>query len=153
MALSAAPSRSGLDLSRSGVALLDALVAAIILGVALAALGSLASQAISSQVTGEQIATASMLADEQLNFVLARGPDTYAKRFPVEGACDEPFGAYRFKLEFSGGDGEAYAVKSTVFWSTPAGDRSVTLETNIAGHPGDDPDPDRRPEQPVERVP
>ncbi len=136
-----------------GVALLDALVAAIILGVALAAIGGLAGQAISSQANGEKIATAAMLADEQLNFVLARGPDDYAKRFPMEGACDEPFSSYRFKLEISGGGGEAYGVRATVFWTSARGEQSVLLETSIAGRPGDDPDPDRRPEQPVERTP
>jgi Tfp pilus assembly protein PilV len=137
---------------RRAVALLDALVASIILGLALAAILSMSSQALSSQASGEQIATAAMLADEQLNFVVARGADDYAKRFPVEGACDEPFGQYRYKLEFAGGDGAAYQVRATVFYTVGAREQSLTIETAIAPRPGDDPDPDRRPAQPVERV-
>lgn len=138
---------------RRAVALLDALVAAMILGIGLAAILSLSSNALTSQAGGEQIATASMLADEQLNFVLARGPDDYAKHFPVEGACDDPFGNYRFKLEFSGGGGEAYRVRAIILWIAGPRQQSLTIETAIAPRPGDNPNPDRRPAQPVERVP
>ncbi|MGD9689249.1 MAG: hypothetical protein AB7K52_00130 [Phycisphaerales bacterium] len=138
---------------RSGVALLDALVAAIVLGLALSAILGLSGQALNSQVAGEQIATAAMLADEQLNLVLARGPDDYAKAFPVEGACDAPFESYRFKLEFAGGAGDAYSVRATIFWIAFNGEQSIMVSTAIAPRPGDDPDPDRRPLEPVERVP
>jgi Tfp pilus assembly protein PilV len=136
-----------------GVALLDALVAAIILGVSLAGIISLGGQAMRSQATGERIAIASMLADEQLNYVLARGPEDYAKRFPVEGSCDEPFGTYQFKLEFSGGGTGPFQVRATVSWDAGGvGQQSVMLETAVAPRPGLDPDPERRPEEPVERA-
>lgn len=139
--------------SRRGVALLDALVAAIIMGVALAGIISLGGMALRSQEQGERIALAAMLADEQLNLVLARGPDDYGKRFPLEGACDAPFEAYRFKLEITGAGTSAYQVRASVFWDAGgAGEQSVVIETAIAPRPGTDPDPDRRPEQPVERA-
>ncbi len=73
--------------SRPGVALLDAIIAAVVLGIALATIIGLTGQALSSQAMGEQIQTAAMLADEQLNLVLARGPDNYAKSWPVSGPC------------------------------------------------------------------
>lgn len=140
---------------RSGAfALLDALVAAVIMGVALSAIIGLSSQAINSQRLGEQIATAAMMADEQLNLVLARGPDGYAKSYPVEGACDAPFGAYRYKLDFSGGSGGTpYRVRCTILWdaATSATPQSIVVDTLVAARTGDDPDPDRKPATPPER--
>ncbi len=136
------------------VALLDALIAAIILGVSLAGIITLGGQALRTQDMGERIAIASMLADEQLNLVLARGPDDYGKRFPLEGSCDAPFDLYRFKLELTGSGTSAYQVRATVFWRSGdvGAEQSVVLETAIAPRPGTDPDPDRRPEEPVERA-
>ena len=78
-----------------GVVLVDLLVAAVLMGVALAVLVGMAGRALSSQSTGERLATAAMLADEQLNLVLARGPDQYASRYEVEGACEAPFESFR----------------------------------------------------------
>lgn len=137
--------------SRRAVALLDAIVAAIILGVALSAIIGMGNQAIVSQSTGERLAIAARLADEQLNLVLARGPDGYATRFKLEGPCDEPFQEYRYQLEFVGSGSEAYRVKCTIFWPASLGERSVVVETMIAPRPGEDPDPDRRPAEAVER--
>ncbi len=139
-----------------GFALLDALVAAVILGAALATIIGLSGQALSSQRMGEQIAAAAMLADEQLNLVLARGPDGYAKAHPVSGVCDAPFGAYTYSLDFSGGTGGTpYTVRCTIAWDGGAaagtGPQSVVVETLIAARTGEDPDPDRRPETPPER--
>ncbi len=136
----------------AGFALLDAIVASVILGSALATIIGLGQQALSSQRTGEEIAVASMLADEQLNLVLARGPDTYAKSYPVEGACDAPFAAYRFQVSFSGGTGGSpYRVSCTIFWGEGANARSIKIETLIAARTGADPNPDRQPEAAVER--
>jgi hypothetical protein len=140
--------------ARSGVALLDAIIAAVILGVALAAIIGLGSQALSTQATGEQLRIASMLADEQLNLVLARGPDNYAQRYTAAGACDAPYTDYSYELDFADGvGGNPYRVRATIRWGTGSAARSVVIETLVAPRTGDDPDPDRRPTQPVERVP
>ena len=69
---------SGAAGSRRGVALIDAIIAAVILGVALSAIIGLGNQALNSQRVGEELRTAAMLADEQLNLVLARGPEYVA---------------------------------------------------------------------------
>jgi hypothetical protein len=93
-----------------------------------------------------------MLLDEQLNLVLARGPDNYASRYETEGVCAEPYEAFRYKLEFSGGDGgDPYRVVATVTWMDGRSPRSESVETMIAPRLGDDPDPDRRPDQPAVR--
>jgi hypothetical protein len=93
-----------------------------------------------------------MLLDEQLNLVMARGPDDYAGRFDAEGVCDEPFQAYRYRLELrGGGGGEPYTVTATISWQAGGRERSESAQTLIAPRLGEEPDPDRRPGQTVER--
>jgi len=138
--------------ARRGVALVEVIVATIILGVALSVLIGLTGRAISSQQAGERLSTVAMLLDEQLNLVLARGPDNYAARFDSVGTCDAPFEAYRYELSLSGGQaGEAYVVVATITWSEGGRLRSESLQTMIAPRLGDEPDPDRRPDEPVLR--
>lgn len=141
--------------SRRAVALIDAILAAILLGVGLTAIVSVASGALGAARLGQEIATAATLADEQLQLVLARGPDDYARQFPVKGACDAPFAQYQYELQISGGAQNApYLVRATVRWESSRGVQQVAVETLIAPRTveGDaDPDPDRRPSEVVER--
>ncbi|MBS0195721.1 MAG: hypothetical protein JSR77_03090 [Planctomycetes bacterium] len=138
---------------RRGMMLADVLVAVVLLGVALAVMIGMAGRAMSAQRSGEQFQIAAMLIDEQLNLVLARGPDAYASRFPVEGPCDPPFSEYRYQLEFSGGSGgDAYKVVATVTWLAAGRPQSASVETRIAPRLGDDPDPDRKPKETVDRL-
>ncbi len=140
---------------RRGVLLADVLVATVIVGSALAVLMSMTGRALRAQSQGEQLRVAAMLLDEKLNLVLARGADDYASRFgELEGACDEPFQKFRYKLEIagSGSGGEAFTVVATVSWLDGASMRTETVETRIAPRLGEEPDPDRRPEQSVERL-
>ncbi|MGH7131203.1 MAG: type IV pilus modification PilV family protein [Phycisphaerales bacterium] len=138
---------------RRGVALIDAIVAAVIMGAALAVIVSLGGSALASQRLGEQIQTAAMLADEQLNLVLARGADNYTSAFLVSGDCDEPFQGYKFKLDFSGGSESApYTVKVTISWDAATGPRDIVVETRIAPRPNADTTGlDRQPIDPVQR--
>ncbi len=140
--------------ARRGVALIDAIIAAVILGVALSAIIGLANQAINSQRVGEELRTAAMLADEQLNLILARGPDDYSKRFGASGACDAPFEKFAFDLQFvAGGGGEPYKVTATISWDSSGRDRTIAIEARIAPRLGADTDPVRQPETFVERIP
>lgn len=140
--------------------LVDVLVATILLGASLAVLIGLTGRSVSSRVEGEERATAAALADEQLQMVLARGPDDYQRRFPLEGACEAPFQAYRYRLEFgnSAGVSEPLRVRVTISWGTMLGGgaRSVTIETlmasRYAGEDGES-DPERAPQTPVVRTP
>ena len=136
-----------------GVVLIDSIVAAVLLGVALAVMIGLGGRAISSQKSGEELQTAAMLVDEQLNLVLARGADDYASRFPVRGQCDKPFEKFEFLLDFSEGQsGEPYRVVATISWTVGGGkQRSESVETLIAPRLGEDPDPIRKPDQAVNR--
>jgi hypothetical protein len=138
--------------TRRAVALLDAVVAAVILGVGLSALVGLASRAIGQQAEGERLATAAMLADEQLNLVLVRGPDNYAQRFPLQGQCDPPFEQYGYQLQIAGGSSSTpYQVAVTITWLSAGQTKSATVSTLIAARAGDDPDPPREPESAVDR--
>lgn len=140
-------------------ALIDIVVATILLGISLAVTMGLVGRALASQTIGERLTTAAALADEQLQLVLARGPDDYQRRFALTGACDAPFGDYSYTLAFTGGSsvGEAYTVTCTIAWGGGAAGaaRSISVETKIAPRTsvGDaDPDPDRAPTQGVSRT-
>ena len=136
-----------------GVVLVDLLVAAVLMGVALAVLVGMAGRALSSQSTGERLATAAMLADEQLNLVLARGPDQYASRYEVEGACEAPFESFRSRIDVGGGGagGEAYEVAATILWREGDRERTIRVDTLMASRLGEEADPDRKPKERVER--
>lgn len=162
---------------RPAFALVDVIVGTVILGVSLAVIIGLVSQALYSQQRGQDLATAAMLADEQLQLVLARGPDDYDHRFATGGPCDAPFESFHYSVQVSstgasragaptatGGAGGAYLVTATITWGgSPKGARassagepqSLSIQTLIASREGSedtDPDPDRRPAEPVERL-
>lgn len=146
------PSRFRTRLARSGTALIDIVVATVLLGICLAAMITIVTRALSSQTDGEQIQTAANLIDEQLNLVLMRGADSYASRYSAEGVCDPPFDSYRYHLDISGGtSGTPYLVRCTVFWPSALGERSAAVETLIAPRLGDNPDPDRTPTETLDR--
>lgn len=137
-----------------GVMLVDLLVAVILLGVAIVALMGMTGRALTAQRSGENLETAAMILDEQLNMVLARGPDTYSSRFDdAEGHAAAPFERFRYKVDLTAGSGgEAYRVVATVWWMEDGREKSASIETRIAPRLGERPDPDRRPVQEVIRL-
>lgn len=139
-------------LVRRGVALIEVIVAAVILGIAVSGVMGLVARAVSSQSEGERIETAARLADERLNLVLATGAEAHASVFPLAGVCEEPFAEYRYEVEIeSASGGNAYRVRAAVSWVQGGRARSVVLETLIAPRPGEDPDPDRKPAETLSR--
>lgn len=137
---------------RRGVVLVDAIVGSVLLGVALAVIIGLAGRSLSAQKRGEELRVAAMLLDEQLNLVLMRGPDEYASRFDIEGACDAPFTTYSYRLDIIGGQsGDPYLVRATVSWPSGARVRSEWVETFMSPRLGEEPDPERRPQEAVDR--
>lgn len=139
--------------SRSrGVALVDALAAVIILGVSLSVILSLAGQAVSSQRQGDDLATAAMLADEQLQMVLARGADDYAKTVPMAGPCDAPFDRFRYRMDITEGSAiNPFRVKATIAWDDGGRERSITIDTLVAARTTPANQSDRVPTAPVDR--
>lgn len=141
------------QIGRAGVVLVDVIVGTVILGVALAVLIGILGRSLAAQGDGEHLQTAAMLIDEQMNLVLARGPDNYGSRYETEGFCDPPFGAYRYQLNVKPQTpGRPYAVKATVMWASGGRERSASVSTLIAPRLGDDPDPIRTLDTPVERL-
>jgi len=134
--------------------LVDLLVAVILLGVAIVVLMGMTGRALSAQKSGENLEIAAMILDEQLNPVLARGADSYTTRYDdAEGIAEAPYERFRYKVDISAGSGgEAYRVVATVWWMEDGREKSASVETRIAPRLGDEPDPDRRPPQPVDRL-
>ncbi|MCU0689537.1 MAG: hypothetical protein MUE97_07355 [Phycisphaerales bacterium] len=140
------------------MALIDALAAVIILGVSLTVILSLSGQAVSTQRSSDDLATAAQLADEQLSLVLARGADGYASSNPMQGACEAPFERFSYALAITeGAGGSPYRVKVTISWGASgsvegaSGERSLVVETLIAARATPSNQEDRQPAEPVDR--
>jgi hypothetical protein len=135
------------------IVLVEAIVGSVLVGVALAVILGLGARAISRQAEGEQLRIAAMMLDEQLNLILARGPDQYESRFGLSGVCDPPFSNFTYELWLSGGvGGKPYDVTATVRWQAGGVARAESISTRIAPRLGDEPDPDRRPTEEVSRI-
>jgi type II secretory pathway pseudopilin PulG len=137
--------------ARRAFILVDVLVATVLMGLSLAVISSMISTALSAQRTGERLEVAAMLLDEQLNMVLARGPENYAQRFGLEGRCDAPFQDYAYQLEFEGGNGEAFTVTATIAWTQSGRVLRESVQTRIAPRLGEETDPQREPQETVVR--
>lgn len=142
---------------RPAFMLVDVIVATIILGVCLSVMISLSARAIASQSHGEHLVQAAALADEQLQLLLARGPDDYQHRFPLQGSCDKPFDNYKYTLALSGGGsaGEPFEVVCTISWQESGKERAVDVHTRMAsraGAPDGKAEPDRKPTTTVDRA-
>lgn len=138
---------------RSAFALLEVIIGAIVLGVAMASVLSLVGQSVIVQSQGQHMETAARLADERLNLVLAVGPDAYPSVFSLRGPCDEPFEKYAYEVQITPqGGGQAYRVRATVSWIDGTRRPELSLETLIAPRLGDDPDPDRKPPETLNRA-
>lgn len=136
-----------------GFALIEALAASVVLGLGLVAVMGLTARAISAQTRGETLAKAAMLADERLSLVLACGVEGYGSSFPMRGACEAPFEDFSFEVTIrEGTSGDPAFVVAEIFWTRGGEQRSIAVETLIAPRLGDEPDPDRRPDETVERT-
>lgn len=146
-------SARGSLVARRGFALVDAIVGGILLGLALVSIIGMTGSALSAQAKGEQLATAAALADERLNLVLTTGVEGYSSVFPMKGACDAPFEEFSYEVTVvSRGDSDPFIVKAEIRWQSGGRAQSLAVETLIAPRVGDDPDPDRKPLEGVDRA-
>jgi type II secretory pathway pseudopilin PulG len=145
-------SRRDARIMRPSFVLADAIVATVMLGAALSVIVSLVGRALAAQRVGERLEVVAMLLDEQLQMVVARGPDNYLQRFPANGKCDIPFADYEYQLAItSNGSADAYSVKATISWREGSRLLNESVETRVAPRRGDEPDPDRKPAESVVR--
>jgi hypothetical protein len=139
--------------ARPGVALLEIVVASVILGVAISAVLGLMGRTITTQAEGERLEVAARLADERLALVLAVGAEAYPSIFGLHGPCDEPFQSYQHDVRIDAATaGLPYRVRATISWTQAGRLRSVMLETLVAPRLGVDPDPERAPQETITRA-
>ena len=136
---------------RRGFVLVDGIVAGVLLGVGLTVIIGLTGAAIAAQAHGESLQTAASLADERLAMVVALGPERFEAEGELSGRFPDPDERFRFEMDIEEeGAGNPYYVSVEVIWGDRQRER-LFIETFVAPRQGDEPDPDREPDRPVDR--
>lgn len=136
---------------RRGVALLEVVIAGVLLGVGLAVILSLVSRSLASQSEGERQLTASWLVDELLSMVLVEGPFQYPRLYDTSGRFAAPFENFTYDLIIEDqGVYEPFRVTATVRWPQGRGMREVSAQTLMADR-GLEPE-QREPAEAVDRM-
>jgi Tfp pilus assembly protein PilV len=145
--------RSPAARSRRGAALIDVVIAGVLLGIGLAVLISLVSRSLMMQTQGEKRMTASWLADELLAMVVVEGPDEYAVVYDLSGRFFAPFEEFVYDVAIDQPSiGSAYEVSATIRWGA-AEYESVRVDTLVADREQREEDPElvREPYEPLDR--
>jgi len=134
---------------RPGFALLDVVIAGVILAIGLATLFSLTSRSLEAQREGEIKVLAAGMLDSLLSEVLLEGPADYQDLHSSAGRGDYPYEEFEYRIRISDpGVGEPYEVLAVVTHDTG---RTYECETLIAAKLGEEPDPIREPQEPIDR--
>ena len=145
-------SRRNQTRTRRGIALMDVILGALMLGIGLTVIVSLASRSISLQAQSQRQLTAAWLLDELLAMVLVEGPVTYPKLYPTDGQFDFPFEDYEYDVQIDDiGLRQPFRVTAFVRWPHGADFRQVEAQTYIAERLGD-PNQIRKPLEPIDRI-
>tara|TARA_Y100000589_G_scaffold127049_1_gene120986 strand:- start:520 stop:951 length:432 start_codon:yes stop_codon:yes gene_type:complete len=133
------------------VALVEVILAALLLGIGLSVALSLASTSIARQRLGEQNLVAAWLADEQMSLVVMDGPEMYLQNQQTTGQFEPPFEDYSYEVIVKHvGDWEPYEVTVFIDWDEKR--RFFQLESLIAPRQGEPEEPeDRRPLEAIDR--
>lgn len=139
-----------LAMRRRGYALIDAIVAGIVLAIGLAAVISLSARALALQRAGEVELIAANLLDELLATVLMEGPTDFREMYDTFGRYGPPFEDYDFAVLLEDrGRGNTFRVTASVRHRPTNADFSA--QTFIAERGGEDPNPVRQPPEPIDR--
>jgi len=139
---------------RRGFALIEVVIAGVILAVGLAGIINVSMRAMDMQRRGESEVIASSLLDGLLSQVLVDGVIEFPKLNATSGRFDAPFEDWEFEVLIDPeGLGDPYTVTAMV---RDARGQAYTVETRIAPRRiaprlGEDPNPDRRPPEPFDR--
>ncbi len=135
--------------NRRGFALMEVVVAGMVLAIGLAAVLSLSTRSLAMQQRGERAIAAAALLDELLGMVLTEGPEDFSKLHDLAGRCDAPWADFDYEVRIdAGGLGDPHDVEAVV--RDPTG-REYRVFTKIAVRSGEEPNPDRAPEEPIDR--
>lgn len=134
---------------RRGFALIEVVIAGIVLAIGLSAVVSVAARALADQQRGEHAVAAAALLDGLLGQVLVDGPVEYPRINGTSGRCPDPWEDFEYEIQIEEvNPGDACAVLAIV--RDPNG-REYRCATRIAPRIGDEPNPDRAPPEPVDR--
>ena len=134
---------------RRGFALIDVIIAGVILAIGLTTLFSITTRSLKLQKEGEIQVMAASLLDTLLGTVLTEGPLDYPKLHPTAGRFDPPFDDFDYVVRLDDpGEGAAVRVQATVHHISG---QEYTCETLVAMKLGEDPNPIREPEEPIDR--
>lgn len=131
-------------------ALIEVVIAGIILALGLGAIVSLAARAMIDQQRGERAVMAAALMDELLASILVEGPVEWPKMHARSGRCDKPWSDFEYEVNIEEAEPSA-PCDVLVILHDPAG-REFRCATRIALRLGDEPDPNRAPSEPVDRT-
>jgi len=136
--------------SRSGFALLDAILGATLLALGLAGVVSLSQRSLVMLQRGEHEAMAAAMLDELLASVVTEGPTAFSRTRETSGRMPEPWPAWEFSVEIrAGAVGDAHDVVAMVR-------DEIGIEyhcaTRVAPHDDKLLPPDRAPEVPIDRA-
>jgi len=137
---------------RRGIALMDVLVAGIMLAIGLAVVISLVTRSLRLQTDSEKQLTASWLADELLAMVVVEGPENFNKVQDSNGRYEFPFEEFEFDVQIDEqGDSLPYSVTATVSWPSGRGYKNVQAHTFIDDRRSEPEQEQRIPLEPVDR--
>jgi hypothetical protein len=137
---------------RRGVALMDVLVAGIMLAIGLAVVISLVTRSLRIQTDSEKQLTASWLADELLAMVVVEGPENFNKKQDTNGRYEFPFDEFEFDVQIDDqGQTQPYSVTATVSWPSGRGYKNVQAHTFIDDRKSEPEQEQRIPLEPVDR--
>jgi hypothetical protein len=136
---------------RRGFALMDAVIAGVLLAIGMIAVLSVGGQAMTMQMRGEIDVRASAALDNLLSGVLTEGPEDYEQLYPLSGRFEDGSGFEDFEFVLAierGGPGVPARVTARVRHEEG---REYEIETSIAELRGEEPHPERLPPEPIDR--
>lgn len=139
--------------TRRGIALMDAILGGMMLGIGLAVLLSVTQRSLAMQSQGQRLLVASWIVDELLAMVLVEGPVAYPQMYATHGRYESPpFDDFEFDVDIQDiGLGKPLLVTATVRWPRGRGYQQVQAQTYIAQRLGD-PIQVRAPFEPIDRL-
>ncbi len=137
--------------SRPAFALVEVLVAGVVLAIGIAVVVSVSSQSLANQRRGEFAVAAAAILDELLGEVLLTGPDEFGAYKPLSGGCEDPWQDFSYEVVLEAPESPMMPYDVTAIVTDPLG-RKHSCATRIAVQPEllDD-ERDRRPDEPMDR--